>query len=49
MDRYICIRQLETKTVDGEPVTVLPGSVWLMKPRSYWNSSNIMTNEVKPE
>ncbi|MDD6467140.1 MAG: hypothetical protein PUF50_03055 [Erysipelotrichaceae bacterium] len=49
MDKYICIKQLETNTDDGEHIIVRPGSVWLMKPRTYWNHDFSMTNEARPE
>lgn len=49
MDKYICTKKLETITVYGKRITVHPGSVWIMKPITFWNREFIMTNIVKPE
>ena len=48
MDRYICIKKLE-KSIDGGVITAFPGSIWIMKPKSYWNGENALTNEKRPE
>ena len=46
--RLVCIKKLETN-VEGEMVTVEPGSYWLMNEPVMWQSEFILWNEDFPE